>query len=77
VNFTGSGNGDKAHQMTFHGDYTGQPTPLSWSWTFGDTTTDTGQTVNNRYSSAGTYTVTLTIKNGACQRSVSQQVTVP
>jgi PKD repeat protein len=77
VNFTGSGNGDKAHQMTFHGDYTGHPTPLSWSWTLGDSTTDTGQTVDNRYSSAGTYTVKLTIKNGACQQSVSQQVTVP
>jgi len=63
--------------MTFYGAYTGQPVPLSWSWAFGDLATGAGQTVANRYLSAGTRTVTMTIKNGTCQQSDSHQVTVP
>ena len=63
--------------MTFYGAYTGQPAPASWSWTFGDGTTGADQTDSNRYSSAGTRPVTMTIKTGSCQQTVSHQVTVP
>jgi PKD repeat protein len=76
--FTGTGNGSKAHEMSFQGAYTGQPAPLSWTWTFGDGSTDTGQNPSRRYVTAGTYNVVLTITNGTCTRSTaSTPVTVP
>ncbi len=51
-------------------------TITSWSWNFGDGNTSNQQNPSHTYSSPGTYTVTLTISNGNCQNSVSQQVTV-
>ena len=33
----------------------------SWSWSFGDGTTDTGEIVDHTYASAGNFTVTLTV----------------
>ena len=78
VALTGTGNGSKAHEMSFQGAYTGQPAPLSWTWTFGDGSTDTGQNPTRRYAAAGTYNVVLTITNGTCTRSTaSTPVTVP
>ncbi len=38
-------------------------TIVSWVWDFGDSETGTGQNPSHFYSSAGTYTVTLTITN--------------
>ncbi len=35
----------------------------SWAWDFGDGHTDTGVTVPHNYTAAGTYTVTLTVKD--------------
>jgi PKD repeat protein len=74
--FTGVGNGVRAHETTFYGGYTGQPAPGSWSWNFGDGSTGSGQTVAHDYSSPGTYTVTLTVRNGSCSAVVSAQVAV-
>jgi PKD repeat protein len=37
--------------------------PTSWSWTFGDGGTSTSQNPSHMYSTAGTYTVTLTATN--------------
>jgi len=37
--------------------------PVSWSWDFGDNSTLTGQNVTHSYSSAGSYTVNLTVSN--------------
>ncbi len=46
-------------------NFTDQSTnnPTSWSWTFGDGGTSTAQNPSHIYTSAGTYTVTLTAAN--------------
>jgi PKD repeat protein len=49
----------------------------SWSWNFGDgSPASTQQNPSHTYSSGGTYTVTLTISNGLCTKTVSQVATV-
>ncbi|NIM51497.1 MAG: PKD domain-containing protein, partial [Gemmatimonadales bacterium] len=37
--------------------------PTSWDWDFGDTGTDTVQNPSHTYTSAGDYTVSLTVTN--------------
>ncbi len=39
--------------------------PASWSWNFGDKTTSTSQNPVHKYTKAGKYTITLTVKNAA------------
>jgi PKD repeat protein len=39
--------------------------PTSWKWDFGDGTTSIEQSPSHSYAKAGTYTVTLTVKNNA------------
>jgi len=39
--------------------------PTSWSWSFGDGGTSTAQNPSHQYTSAGTYTVSLTAANAA------------
>jgi PKD repeat protein len=49
----------------------------SYSWTFGDGNAGTGVTTSHAYSSAGTYTVTLTVQdNGGATGTTSRQVLV-
>jgi PKD repeat protein len=50
-------------QVTFDDASSGSPT--TWSWSFGDGTTSTEQNPVHTYSAAGTYSVTLTVKNSA------------
>jgi len=50
--------------------------PKSWSWNFGDSSTSKLQNPSHAYSSAGTFTVTLTAKNAAGSSAVSKTVTV-
>ena len=38
-------------------------TPTAWSWTFGDSGTSTSQNPSHQYTSAGSFTVTLTATN--------------
>jgi len=44
----------------------------SWEWDFGDGHTATGQAVTHRYTSAGVYTVELTVTND-CEESESTE----
>nr|NIO79337.1 PKD domain-containing protein [Candidatus Aminicenantes bacterium]NIQ65304.1 PKD domain-containing protein [Candidatus Aminicenantes bacterium]NIT25723.1 PKD domain-containing protein [Candidatus Aminicenantes bacterium] len=48
-------------------NFTDQSTngPTSWSWDFGDTGSSTAQNPSHEYTSAGTYTVTLTVTNAS------------
>ena len=52
--------GDK---VTFNASASYDPdgTIESWNWNFGDGTTDTGEIVNHTYTTAGNFTVTLTV----------------
>jgi len=52
--------------------------PTSWSWTFGDGGTSSAQNPSHTYSSAGSYTVTLTATNayGSDQNVKTNYITV-
>lgn len=61
--------------VVFQDTSTGNPT--SWLWTFGDETASVPQqNPTHRYDAAGSYNVTLTVRNSAGSNSVSQVVTV-
>lgn len=60
--------------VTFMDDTTNNPTV--WSWSFGDSTASTAQNPSHTYSSAGTYTVTLTASNATGASIASQIVMV-
>jgi PKD repeat protein len=49
----------------------------SWNWNFGDANTSVLQNPCHTYTTPGTYTVTLTIGNGTCTHTYTQNVTVP
>jgi len=55
---------------------TGSPT--SWSWNFGDKSTSTAQNPTHKYTKAGKYTVSLTVKNttGSNTKKLSNYITV-
>jgi PKD repeat protein len=46
--------------------------PTSWAWDFGDGSTSTSQNPSHTYTTAGTYTVTLTAANAAGSNTVTQ-----
>jgi beta propeller repeat protein len=49
---------------------TGSPT--SWSWNFGDKTKSTTRSPTHKYTKAGKYTVSLTVKNAAGSNSITK-----
>lgn len=64
---------------TLNGSGSSDPdgTIASYAWSFGDSTSGSGATVNHTYAAGGTYTVTLTVTdNGAATSSQTQSVTV-
>jgi PKD repeat protein len=51
--------------------------PTSWSWNFGDRSeVSTSENPSHRYTTAGSYTVTLTVKNSAGSSSASKIISV-
>ena len=48
----------------------------SWSWSFGDGSTDNVRNPIHTYSAAGAYTVTLTAANAAGSTSANKVVTI-
>lgn len=48
----------------------------SWLWDFGDGVTSTQQSPLHTYAAAGTYTVRLTVDNGSCISTTTQQVVI-
>jgi len=65
--------------VTFNASESNDPdgTIVSYSWNFGDSTTDTGMIVTHTYTAGGTYTVTLTVTdNDGLSDIASHDVTV-
>ena len=51
-------------------------TPTSWSWNFGDGSTSTAEYPTHAYSSAGSYTVILTVSNSGGSATLTHPITV-
>ncbi|RYZ51459.1 MAG: PKD domain-containing protein, partial [Sphingobacteriales bacterium] len=49
--------------------------PQTWLWDFGDGTTSALQSPDHIYANFGSYTVTLTVTNGACSHSTTRVIT--
>ncbi|AKB81250.1 hypothetical protein MSBR3_0672 [Methanosarcina barkeri 3] len=70
--FLGSPNSGKVSlKVQFYDRSTGLPT--SWKWTFGDGTTSTQKNPIHKYSEAGKYTVSLTVKNAKGSSTVTKK----
>ncbi|WP_321423205.1 PKD domain-containing protein [uncultured Methanobacterium sp.] len=61
-----------AAPLTVQFNDTSSNSPTSWLWDFGDNTTSTEQNPTHTYTSAGTYTVTLTATNSAGNNTFTQ-----
>jgi len=59
--------------VLFSDTSTGSPT--SWNWSFGDGTTSTTKNPVHNYSTAGNYTVALTVSNSAGSNTTQNQTT--
>ena len=57
--------GGVGQDIDFFGSATGGTQPYSWSWDFGDGSSSTSQYPTHAYSEAGTYIVTLTVKDSS------------
>lgn len=56
-------------------DWGGPAAPIgTYTWDFGDGTTDNTQSPTHTYTTEGTYTVTLTVSNGTCNSTYSTTV---
>jgi PKD repeat protein len=63
--------------VSFIGSASGGTSPYSYAWNFGDGSTGTSSSVTHAYSSAGTFTVVLTVKDsGSPQQTASSQQSV-
>src|SRR3989441_617944 len=58
-------------QITFSASVSGGTSPYSFSWNFGDSQTATGSSVSHGYSTAGTFSVVLTVKDAGIPQQTS------
>jgi len=64
----------RGQAVSFTGSASGGTPPYSYSWSFGDGSTGMGSSAQHTYSSAGTLTVALTVKdNGSPQQTATSQ----
>jgi PKD repeat protein len=61
--------------VSFSGSASGTA-PIAYAWAFGDGTTGAGQAVTHTYTTAGTYSVTMTASNACGSQVVSHPITV-
>ena len=66
----------KPHQVTLTGSVSPAAGTWSWTWTIG-TDTQTGKSIDYDFGSTGTFSVTLSAKNGACSYAVTKPVNAP
>src|SRR5437867_737027 len=63
--------------ITFTASARGGTSPFTFSWSFGDGSTGTGSSVTHTYSSAGSFTTALTVKDSSSpQQTATSQMTV-
>ena len=58
------------HSVSFSGESSGYPAATSWLWDFGNGNTSTAQNPTFTYTSAGVYTVSLSVSNGLGSHTV-------
>ncbi len=56
--------------------YDSSQVATSWQWFFGDGGTDTVQHPMHKYTSQGTYIITLIVSNGTCTKTVNKTIEV-
>ena len=71
ANFTSSNSG-----LSVSFTNTSSNSPTSYSWSFGDGTTSTNSSPNHTYTTAGTYSVKLTVSNSYGSNYVTKSITV-
>jgi PKD repeat protein len=65
------------YTVTFTATVTGGVSPYTYAWSFGDGTTDIRNPVSHSYTTAGTYTVTLTVTDSIGETiTITQSITV-
>src|SRR6266496_4339755 len=57
--------------LSLTGSASGGTTPYSYSWNFGDGATSSGQTTSHAYTSAGTYSITLTVTDAGSPKQTA------
>jgi PKD repeat protein len=59
--------------VSFTGSATGGIQPYAYSWSFGDSSSGAGQSLDHSYQSPGTYNVVLTVTDSASHKATSSQ----
>lgn len=66
---------NKIYRFDAHIPY-GQASDYTFAWDFGDGQTNTSQNIEHKYATAGTYKVTLKLKNSTCETTFVRYVEI-